>query len=50
MSDFSPLWCFNEERHPEHRERNEFNDWNYCTGRPESLKDWILRLGLDIPA
>lgn len=31
----SPLWCANDAPHRPHRERNEFNGWNECSGRPE---------------
>lgn len=34
MSAPSPLWCANDEPHAAHRERNEFNGWNECSGRP----------------
>lgn len=30
----NPLWCSNEEKHEAHKERNEFGDFNECTGRP----------------
>ncbi len=30
----SPLWCHNDAPHEAHRERNEYGDWNECTGRP----------------
>jgi len=34
----SPLWCADDMPHPAHSERNEFGDWNYCTGRPPALE------------
>lgn len=38
MSDNSPLWCANDEPHPEHWSNpNGYADrGNYCSGRPES--------------
>lgn len=30
----TPLWCANDAPHDAHRERNEFNGWNECSGRP----------------
>lgn len=39
----SPRWCRNDDSHPPHSERNEFNGTNYCTGRAD-IKVGITRV------